>query len=136
MATFITPGATVHLYVKGWELYEATVESVDGMSCSVKYTGGHDETKADGTMKNIDLKKMYHDHPKHSPVFINNEGLKAFGDGSFTVIVAAVPSPTSMRSTRSHSLRCPCLLTRSSCLLSTLATSQRQAHCFTPHPSR
>lgn len=36
---FITPGAAVHLYVKGCELYEATVKSVDSMSRTVKYTG-------------------------------------------------------------------------------------------------
>ena len=63
-------GQKVHLYVKGHDLFEATVTSIAGNKLSVSYSGG--------SVDDLDLSKMY--NAKGDPCFIEHPALKGMGD--------------------------------------------------------
>ena len=67
-------GQTVHLYVKGYELYEGSVVAADEASCTVNYSGGQGETKSSGIVQ-VDLKSMYYEDPENAPCYIVNPEL-------------------------------------------------------------
>ena len=73
MASF-TNGRKVHLYVKGFDLFEATVTNIGagkkGQTISVSY--------ARGSLDDLDLSAMY--NAKGDPQFVEHPGLKGMGD--------------------------------------------------------
>ena len=73
-------GQKVHMYICGYELYEATVTKVDAKSMSVQYSGGQGERAMSGTLNNIDLQKMYYDDTDNAPVPTAHPDLKGIGE--------------------------------------------------------
>ena len=83
MANF-APGDKDHLYVHGYELYDAVIDAVNGTKCTVSYgprascTG---DTAKSGQLVDVDLHKMYLTHPKIAPVMTGHADLKTqFGE--------------------------------------------------------